>query len=838
MNAALAYSILIVDDEVTNCKLLQLMLQPEGYRTSYATSGAAALVAITACPPDLILLDIMMPGLGGYDVANLLKGNPLTSNIPIIMVTAHTSQGARIAGLSTGAEDFLSKPVDRTELWLRVRNLLRLKSFGDLQLHSTMLEQQVQARTAELQRFRTAMDVTADAILLVDRISMLFIECNVTACALLGYTRAEMFRIGPADLGVGTRLRLEAEFDKLITGQPDPTLYETRLRRKDGVMVLVEMHRQALSSGGRWIVVGVVRDITERKNAERRLQYQAHHDALTGLPNRSQFFATLQHTLRMAKDGALLAVLFIDLDHFKNVNDTMGHAVGDAVLTQFSNRLLECVRIRDTVGRLGGDEFAVIAIMQDGRHGAGIIATKIRDALRAPFLVMGHEIGMTASIGVTIYPDDADDANTLIKYADTAMYRAKQAGRDTYRYFTAQMNVDVLSRLALEVALRKAIERQEFVLFYQPKVRLSTGRISGIEALLRWNRPGHGVLAPDQFMAVLEETGMIEAVGSWVIDQACRQIGDWLRGGVGAVQIAVNVSARQFAEGDLDGDVARGLATHRIPAELLELELTETSLMSNIGLASAILDQLQRRGVHIAIDDFGTGYSSLAYLRRFPITKLKIDITFIRDITTNPDDAAIVRAVIRMAHGLKLQVIAEGVETEAQLNALRRIQCDQIQGYYFSRPLPVDQITSLLLEDRRLPCPDLGAALRRTLLIVNDDAGAADLLAELLATDDYHILIAPTALVAFDLLARHRIQVMLYELALPVAGTDHFLYHVKELYPDTVRIVLSAQADLPSVIKHINGGAISRFYAKPLNDAQLRNHIDDAFQRIEPVQHG
>jgi EAL domain-containing protein (putative c-di-GMP-specific phosphodiesterase class I) len=464
-----------------------------------------------------------------------------------------------------------------------------------------------------------------------------------------------------------------------------------------------------------------------------------------------------------------------------------------------------------------------------------VIAKKIREVLRAPFLLLGHEVNMTASIGITIHPDDSSDPDTLIKYADTAMYQAKHAGRDTYRFFTAQMNADVLARLNLETALRKAVENEEFVLHYQPKVHLNSGRVAGLEALLRWERPGHGMVAPNAFISVLEETGMIVPVGRWVVAQACRQIALWLRSAVGPVQVSVNVSGRQFAEGDLDGDIAAGLASHAIPADLLELELTETSLMANTERTTEILHRIKQRGVQISIDDFGTGYSSLAYLRRFPIDKLKIDMAFIRDVTTNPDDAAIVLAIISMGHSLKLDVIAEGVETAAQLSYLRRHQCDQIQGYYFSRPLAPDQATALLLQDQGLtPPPDAGQA-GKTLLIIDDDPFMLDVLAHLFDRDGYHILCARSAAEGFDVLALNEVQVILCDQCMPAMSGTEFLDKVKELYPKTFRIVLSGHTDLEAIMKAVNCGAIFRFYTKPWDNKLLRDSVRDAFRQFSTI---
>ena len=590
-------TILIVDDEPHNRKLLEALLRPEGYATQCAASGEEALTMAAAAPPDLILLDVMMPGMDGYTVAKILKAQAETSNVPIIMVTAHSDRSARLAGLDAGAEEFLTKPVDRAELWLRVRNLLRLKAFNNFLVnHSTILEQQVAERTADLQRFRTAMDATADGIMLISRSNLHVLEANATASNMLGYSREQLLLIGPADIEGGSVDEIEALYDALIAGHGANVFFEVTLRRADGVGVLVEIHRQVQQFGADWVIVTVFRDITERKNAEQRLHHLAHFDPLTALPNRTLFYETLKKTLpQAAMNDWMVGVLFIDLDFFKNVNDTLGHALGDDLLGQFSSRLVQCVRVRDVVGRLGGDEFAIILIMRK-QKAAVQVAAKIRDVLRAPFVLGAHQVTLTSSIGITVFPVDADDPQTLIKYADTAMYRAKQAGRDTYRFFTAEMNAEVLARLEIETALRRAVENEEFVLVYQPKVQVSSGCIAGLEALLRWQRPGHGMVSPHSFIAVLEETGLIVQVGRWVLASACRQIALWMRSGVGAMQIAVNVSSRQFVGGDLEADVLSALDAFGVPPELLELELTESSLMANTDRTISALKNLKSRG--------------------------------------------------------------------------------------------------------------------------------------------------------------------------------------------------------------------------------------------------
>ncbi len=480
---------------------------------------------------------------------------------------------------------------------------------------------------------------------------------------------------------------------------------EYRIMRPDGEVRWI--HDQAFpvfdSENRAYRIAGIASDITRRKEAEEQLVHLAHYDALTKLPNRVLFYDRLKQGMAQAlRRGSSVGVMFVDLDRFKLANDTLGHAAGDLLLQQVSQRLADCIRKGDTVARLSGDEFGVILGDLRVAEDACVVAQKILDALVKPFFIQEHELYVTASVGISMYPVDGNDAQDLLKNADTAMYRAKEAGRNTYRFYTGEMNTHTMHRLEMENGLRKAIERREFLLHYQPKVDLIDRSITGFEALLRWERPGQGLVAPAEFVPLLEETGLIVPVGEWLIEAACAQIGYWRQEGIEPRPIAINLSARQFADKNLAQTIRRSLETHEVDPSLLELEITESSLMNNTEEAIATLSYLKSLGLRISIDDFGTGYSSLSYLKRFPLDALKVDRSFVRDITTDADDATITLAIIGMAHDLGLKVIAEGVETEAQLAFLSSNRCDEMQGYYFSRPVPANDCGRMLRDNRRL----------------------------------------------------------------------------------------------------------------------------------------
>ena len=833
--------ILVVDDEPVNVQLLEYLLKTTGYENVSSTYDPRQVVALHLKHRfDLIILDLHMPGMDGFEVMEALKPLESDSWLPVLVVTAEPDK--KLAALEAGARDFIGKPIDTVEVMTRIRNLLEVRLLHRESIdYGSQLERQVRERTAELARFRGAMDATPDALFLIDTASMAMVDVSEGACRMLGFSRDALLRIDPVALGLATRTQLE----RLLGGGPahdgesesEADIVETELLRAGGegsvaVEISWKLQEQDVGHAAQRMLIAVARDISERLQAQENLRHAASYDALTGLPNRTLFFENLRDTIELAQDkNWRVAVLCITLDRFKVINDTLGTRGGDELLRQFSTRLVRCVKVRDSVGRLGGDEFALILTMPREQQDAVNMANDVRDSLRLPFDLHGQPAALTASIGIAMYPDDTTDPGALVKYADTAMVRAKEAGRDGYRFFTAGMNVQVLARLDLELALRGALEDSQFVLHFQPKMELNTGRIAGTEALLRWHRPGYGLVYPAEFVPVMEETGLVVRVGDWIIDEACRQIAAWNAAGVRDVRVAVNVSSRQFVEGDLEGVIKDALARHDVEPGLLELELTESALMQNAERTTEVLTRLKALGIRIAIDDFGTGYSSLAYLKRFPIDKLKIDIAFVRDIVNNPDDAAIALAIISMAHSLHMQVIAEGVETRAQMAYLRRHRCDQIQGFYFSRALPADQLTEMVLSNRAKPEEKQTADDKvQTLLVVDDDPNVLTALHRLFRRDGYRVLTASSPAEGFELLALYRVHVILCDQRMPVMSGTEFLSKVKEMYPETIRIILSGYTGVDSVLDSINRGAIYRFYTKPWDDQQLRDNVRLAFR--------
>ena len=493
----------------------------------------------------------------------------------------------------------------------------------------------------------------------------------------------------------------QSELERLRQAMRDGTEVRVVLRnyRKDGTLFWNEFWFAPVLDGARQAThfISVINDVTERVRYERELEHQANYDFLTGLANRNLLRERLHQTLVQAqRSGWLVAVIFIDLDHFKVINDSMGHSAGDTLVRAVAQRLLACVREVDTVARLGGDEFVIVLPDAKQEDHVTTMMQRVQEALAPPFTVEGRELFVTSSMGAALYPRDGLNGETLLKHADIAMYRAKDMGRDTFQYHCADMNVKVNERLSMEGRLRRALEKDEFTLHYQPIVETVSGRIVGAEALLRWNHPEEGTIAPARFIPVAEETGLIIPIGEWVLDQTCRQAREWRDRGATALSLAVNLSARQFRQHDLAETVGRALQRHGLDPGLLHLELTESMVMQHIDDAMLVAQRLKALGVSLSLDDFGTGYSSLNYLKRFPVDTIKIDRSFVRGIPEHSDDAAIAAAVIAMARSLDIAVVAEGVELAAQFEFLGGRQCDQIQGYYISAPLAAGEFAGFV----------------------------------------------------------------------------------------------------------------------------------------------
>ncbi|MFI5116544.1 MAG: EAL domain-containing protein [Terriglobales bacterium] len=576
----------------------------------------------------------------------------------------------------------------------------------ELRQYREHLGEQVTARTAELsqaeEKYRAIFE---DAVVGIFQITPEGrpLSINRALAQMYGYDSPEQFLAGVPNM-----------VDQLFVNRERMKELKRRLAA-EGVVRSVELEAYDKDRTKKWVLVnlravrdadgnillyeGTVEDVTDRKVAEERVQFLAYYDALTGLHNRTFLRQVLAKALAgIRRQDQKIAVLFLDLDRFKIINDSLGHSFGDLLLQQVAERLKRCVREEDTVARVGGDEFLIVLAALKSATEATIAADRILNGMAAEFLVEEQHINVTCSIGVSIFPEHGMDGETLIKNADAAMYCAKEKGRNTFQFFTEDMNTQVVERLTLENSLRLALQRKELFLVYQPQMEIASGMIVGVEALLRWQHPERGLVPPDKFIRVAESSGLIMPIGEWVLREACSQVRKWQDEGLLAVPVAVNVSAVQFRQGNFLTVIKKVLSETGLSPEYLELELTESTLLSNVNVMFPMLEELRTMGLKLAIDDFGTGYSSLSYLRQFPVSKLKIDRSFVQDIVLNSDDAAITAAIISMAKGLNLKVIAEGVETGAQMAFLRVHQCDQIQGYYFSRPLTADKVAEKLAE--------------------------------------------------------------------------------------------------------------------------------------------
>jgi len=518
----------------------------------------------------------------------------------------------------------------------------------------------------------------------------LFVDANPALAHIYGYDSPEDLMVSLRNIGTELYIEKErrAEFIKIMRARGSVNNFESQVRRKNGDIIWIsENARAVFAEDGMPIgYEGTVEDITERRLYQVRIEHQANYDTLTGLANRSLLQDRLQQALLTAtSSGRRVAVAFVDLDRFKFINDSLGHHVGDELLKAVAARLKSCVRDCDTVARLGGDEFVLLINGHTGPEYVRQLMEKMLAAVAQPWVIEQGEFLVSCSIGVALHPDDGEEALTLLKHADSAMYRAKDNGRNNFQFFTRELNALMTEQLELETHLRRALERNQFVLRYQPRVNLATGQIVGAEALLRWRVPHKGTVPPMRFISLAEETGLIVPIGKWVLQTACAQNKAWQDAGLPPIVVSVNVSPRQFRHENLVQAVAEVLQTTGLEPRFLELELTESMVMDDAPRLVAMLDELKELGVKIAVDDFGTGYSSLSYLKRFPVDRLKVDRSFVENMTTEADDATIVRTIIALGHNLGLKVVAEGVESAQQARALRAYQCDEAQGFLFAR---------------------------------------------------------------------------------------------------------------------------------------------------------
>lgn len=672
-------SVLYVEDDEDIREQLSRFLRRRVGTLYVAENGQVGLETWLQYRPEVVVTDIMMPVMSGLKMAEAIRReNP---SVPIIVTTAFNETEFFLKAIDLGIDKYVLKPVN-TELLLQAIQKSAWGVKADL----------------EIQLAATVFDASSDAIMISDTKNCI-IAVNAAFCDITGYSEAEIIGRTPAVLTSG---RHDADFYRSMwhsLKESGKWIGEVWNRRKNGEIYAEWLTINTVKNNRGEIThyVAIFADITEHKQAEEHMRHLAHYDVLTDLPNRVLFYDRLgQALIKAQRSRSKSAVMFLDLDRFKVINDTLGHSIGDLLLQEVAQRLTDCVRQGDTVSRMGGDEFVILLPELGDADDAYLVAQKLLNAASRPFVLQGHELQVSASIGISFYPDDGANAETLMKNADVAMYRAKEVGRNNYQFYHADMNARSFERLAMETSIRRALEKEQFELYYQPRYIVPGGRIAGVEALIRWRHPDLGLVSPAQFIPLAEDAGLILPIGEWVLKQAAWQGKAWQKAGLPPLFISVNVSARQFRQTGFAGTVARILHDTGFDPHYLELELTETTLMTNTEENIETLEKLKSMGIRIAIDDFGTGYSSLGYLKRLPVDILKIDRSFVSDVTDNRDDAAIVEAIIAMAQSLKLQVIAEGVETAGQLEFLQAHQCNEIQGFYFSRPLPAEQAEQLI----------------------------------------------------------------------------------------------------------------------------------------------
>jgi diguanylate cyclase (GGDEF)-like protein/PAS domain S-box-containing protein len=680
-------TLLLVDDEDNILRSLVRLLRGDGYNILTACNGEQALQMLASNEVQVILSDQRMPGMTGSEM--LSRANELYPETVRMILSGYADLGSVTDAINRGhIYKFLIKPWDDDLLRANVR-----EAFDRYELRRKGAQ------------FTKIYENTVEGILITDGQSRIQ-AVNPAYTTITGYSPEESLGKTPSMLHSGKH---DAEFYHRMWRcllDEGKWMGEVWNRRKNGEIYPEWLNITAIrdQQGHLQQYVGLFTDVTEHKQAEEKLRYQAYHDPLTDLPNRLMYTEHLDMALPQAqRREQLCGIMMLDLDYFKNINDTFGHEVGDKLLILVAQRLRECIRKEDLLARMGGDEFTFLISLANDIKDVARVAEKILASFANSFSIEGNNLFITPSIGISLFPSDGNDSETLLKNADAAMYRAKANGRNAYQFYTADMNAQAQERMSLENDLRRAQENGELEMYYQPKVAASDGRIIAAESLIRWHHPTRGFVPPSEFIPLAEENGLILPIGEWLMNEVCRQIRSWRDDGLTVPCIAVNLSGRQFQRQKLPDMLAQAIANAGINPSDLELELTEGTIMSNAESNIEMLVLLKRMGMSLAIDDFGTGYSSLSYLKRFPIDVLKIDYSFVHDIATDHNSAQLVKSVIDMAHGLKLKVVAEGVETPEQLAFLRLHQCDLIQGFIFSKAIPAKDFAALVRAGKVLP---------------------------------------------------------------------------------------------------------------------------------------
>ncbi|MDQ6970539.1 MAG: EAL domain-containing protein [Mariprofundus sp.] len=693
--------ILTVDDTPSNLLALQSVLDHKDYELIEASSGEAALEILFQDQDfALILMDVQMPGMNGFETVSFIKSRPQCASIPVIFLTAINKEKNHIdQGYESGAIDFVTKPYDPVFLQAKVAAFIEIYTVHK-QLKLEIIQREEVSRQLDL---ASRVFEHAGEGIMITNTAMVIETINPAFEEITGYSIQETVGKTPGLLSSGRHSAgfYQAMWDEInAKGNWEGEICN---RRKNGETYQEWLKIVAVKNKAGEVInyIGSFSDITAHTSARQRLYHLAHYDNVTELPNRVLFNDVLEHELSNARRRkSILAVFFMDLDHFKDINDTLGHAAGDELLKEVSKRLLFCKRDNDLVARQGGDEFT--GVMVDLKHAedAAIVAKRMLSLLAAPITLGTDTVHISASIGLSIFPNDGEDVASLTSKADTAMYHAKEAGRNNFQFHTEQMYQDSIQRIELESNLRNAIKHNEFELYYQPQIDAKSKNIIGMETLIRWNQPDMGMVSPADFIPLAEETGLIVPIGEWVLRTACQQAKVWQDKGFPTLLLSVNLSSHQFRKKEFMQMLHAALHDSGLPAEQLQLELTERIIMHEDDFTIARLQKIHDLGIHLSIDDFGTGYSSMSYLKRFPLNELKIDKSFVDDVCEDGDDRVIVAAMINLAHALNLSVIAEGVEQKNQLDWLECNGCDAIQGYYFSRPLAVDAFEALMLQQQ------------------------------------------------------------------------------------------------------------------------------------------